>query len=77
MFKSRAEEKIHSRVVTELDYQQKIKGLPFRKKISLVFKFSRFANGKFAKFKSRLLLYYSKSLNAYMIEIQKSKLVNI
>ena len=44
-------------------------------KISLVFKFSRFANGKFAKFKSRLLLYFSKSLNAYMIEIQKSNLL--
>ena len=44
-------------------------------KISLVFKFSRFANGKFAKFKSRLLLYFLKSLNAYMIEIQKSNLL--
>ena len=47
------------------------------RKLSLEFKFCHFSYGRFAKFKSRLLLYYSKSLNAYMIEIQKSKLVNI
>ena len=50
---------------------------PSKRKLSLEFKFCHFGNGRFAKFKSRLLLYYSKSLNAYMTEIQKSKLVNI
>ena len=50
---------------------------PSGRKLSLEFKFCYFSNGRFPKFKSRLLLYYSKSLNAYMTEIQKSKLVNI
>ena len=51
---------------------------PRGRKFSLGFEFQYFANGKFAKFKFRLLLYFwSLLMIAYIIEMQKSKFANI
>ena len=51
---------------------------PTGNKFSSVFEFRYFANGKFAKFKSRLSSFFrNHSMIAYIIETQKSKFANI
>ena len=46
-------------------------------KFPLEFKLCYLANGKFAKFKFRFILFWGLSMMAYIIETQKSKFANI
>ena len=51
---------------------------PTGRKFSLELTYHYSANGRFAKFIFRLLLYFKESLNDnFIIEIQKSKFANI